>query len=200
MQPTFEEVLNRMDRYIWHWAHKFGPSVVTMMTVDDLHQEGLIKLYSIYCGAEYSGKDLNELDAIFKASLLNMYKDIYSKAKREKSLFSHGEMELDIESVELGTDGFSATYLTYYLAHLSQFLSPRALALLEAFLHPTPAVYHLHHIQCMRRRAMQKQQGGSWRVPTKVTQTTVGHALGFEDWETKALVRELQAVWRQHPC
>lgn len=193
---TFPQALTRLDKYIWYMSHRFESSM-RGMEVSDLHQEGLIKLYEVYSSAEYADKPFAELDAIFKAALYNTFTDLYHRSKRESGTFI--DVDLEVIAEEWGIDGFNATYLAHYQAHLNQFLSTDAAVLLDTLLHPTPAVYHLANIQRMRRQALQGQ-GRTMRVPTKLTQSVVGSALGFSEPKTKALIRELQQTWRVHGC
>lgn len=197
MAQSFDVVVQRLDRYIWAMAHKFKTSV-RGMDEQDLHQEGLILLYEVHSSAAYTGRPLEELDAIFKAALYNSYADFYRKGKRERNHFV--EVDLEIESEEWGVDGFTATYLAHYQEHLNKYLSADAAILLETLLHPTPAVYHLHHIQRMRRQTVHQQGVMQSKVPTKITQIVVGQALGFSPSKTKLLTRELQQAWREYGC
>jgi hypothetical protein len=160
----------------------------------DLHQEGLLKLYEVYTSAQYAGKPLDELDAIFKTALRNVFLDHYERDNRERRVLSD-DVDLEVISEVWGYDAFAEAYLLHYQDHLSKLVSPDAAVLLDALLHPTPAIYHMFDIQRMRREALQSQ-GFNARVPKKLTHLLVGRVLGFSTSKTKALVRELQYTWR----
>lgn len=181
-----------MDRYIWYMAHRFGTSVRDQ-DIEDLHQEGTIKLYEIYTSDRYTGKDPGELDVIFKRALSNMLKDIYSISKRKFQMFV--QMDEDSEFPGHSYDAFAEVYLAYYKNALEAQLSDDSIRLLEVLLEPTPAVYHMYNITVMRRKALQSQ-GMNVRVPTKITHEIVGQALGFSLAKTKNLIRELKEVWK----
>lgn len=189
---TFEEALCRLDRYIWYMAHRFGTSIKGQ-EIEDLHQEGTIKLYEIYSSERYTGKQANELDAIFKISLNNMLKDLYTKSKRHSQVIV--PMEGDLEFPGYSYDAFADVYLAYHKDALSRQLSLDSVRLLEALLDPTPAIYHMYNITVMRRKAL-KSQGMNVRVPAKITHEIVGYVLGFSLTKTKNLIRELKEVWK----
>jgi hypothetical protein len=196
MSQPFDAAVKRLDKYIWAMAHKFKTSV-RGMDEHDLHQEGLIVLYGIHSSALYTGKSTDDLDAIFKAALYNAFADLYQRGKKEKARLSD---DVDVETCDWSVDAFNSTHLAHFQEHLAKFLSADAAKLLDTLLHPTPPVYHLHLIQRMRRQAVHSQGVMSCKIPTKITQATVGQALGFTTSKTKGLARELQQVWRDHGC
>ncbi len=189
---TFELSNERLDRYTWYMSHRLVQSVVGM-DADDFHQIGLIKLYEL-CG-KYGDKPNNEFDAIYKRALFNAFMDICSKSNDERAVV----VQVDLETVtdSWGYDAFEEAYLRHYQQHLEKFISEDAAVLLEFLLNPTPAVYHMHNIQRMRREALQRQ-GQQVRVPQKLTQTLVGKTIGFSASKTKALLREIRTAWAQH--
>lgn len=190
---TFDEALKRLDKHIWYMCHRFEVSIYGQ-DVEDLRQEALIKLYEIYSSSRYAGKTTRELDVIFKKSLWNLLRDLYATGKTDFQMFT--ELDVDVEGIAgtYGYDGFMDVYLAYYREDMAKTLSQRALNLLELLLNPTPAVYHMFNIHCMRVRALQSQ-GHNVRVPKKITHELVGSVLGYSIAVTKNLIRELQEVW-----
>lgn len=190
---TFEEVLLRLDKHIWYMAHRFGTSIKGQ-DIEDLHQEGVIKLYEIYSSPKYHGRTSEQLDSIFKGALRNRLRDLYSTEKHTMLAYSDESID-DLADIHV-FDAFLDIYLAYHKKHLSSKLSRDAVHLLDLLLEPTPAVYHMFNIQVMRRRALQLQ-GQNVRIPTKITHQLVGSVLGFESSKTKKLLKELQKVWRK---
>jgi DNA-binding Lrp family transcriptional regulator len=173
-------------------AHRYGKTIKGQ-EIDDLHQEGVIKLYEVYTSARYIGKSPQELDYIFKKSLSNMLKDIYASTRKDSMLF----VQIPIEELtdQYGYDAFLDVYLAYYKKSLSRNLSDDSLHLLDLLLEPTPAVYHMYNIQVMRRKAL-RMQGRDVHIPTKLTHQLIGSVLGFSLAKTKNLIRELQQAWK----
>lgn len=196
----FNHAMERMDKYIWSLAHKFGKNLHGM-DVKDLHQEGLIKLYEIYTSSKYAGKPVEELDAIFAVSLKNAFSDLATKAgnvlSRHSSLdeWLAPDSTVEVDLSVIAFDAFEDVYLRHYQEHLSHFVSPEAAILLDALLNPTPAVLHLQNIQNMRRAHIQRQ-GFNVHINKKIPNQITGLALGFSPSKTKALIRELQLAWR----
>jgi DNA-directed RNA polymerase specialized sigma24 family protein len=189
----WDVIVSRLDRYIWALSYKFAPLLISMEPCD-LHQEGLIKLYEVYMSAQYGNKSGSELDAIFRQIVRNTFLDMVKTAKNHRPI----NMELNLEAVSnsWGYDGFHEVFLKYYQDFLGTKVSPEAARLLDELLNPSPAVYHMFNIQRMRRTAL-KQQGRDVRVPTRITNALIGKVLGFHPSKTKALVAELQRVWRR---
>lgn len=189
----FDEVADRLDKYIWYMAHRaVSSSRINGMDVSDLHQTGLIKLYELYSNPKYSGKPVAEFDAIFKRALFNAFADVYAHSNEE----GRHVIQIDLNDIseEWGYSAFDEAYLKHYQVHLETLISHDAAVLLEHLLNPTPAVYHMHNIQRMRREALQRQ-GKAARVPQKLTQAIVGQTIGFSASKTKALIREIRNAW-----
>lgn len=188
---TFEHASERLDRYIWFMSHRVTHPVCGMDR-DDFHQTGLIKLYELCSDNRYNDKPVVEFDAIFKRSMFNAFMDAFAKGSEETAVV----VQVDLQEISdnWGYSAFDEEFLAHYQRHLESFISADAATLLEYMLNPTPAVYHMHNIQRMRRETLQ-QQGFPVRVPQKLTQTLVGQTIGFSASKTKALIREIRMAW-----
>jgi len=188
----FDVALKRLEKHIWYMAHKFKVSIHGQ-EADDLFQEGVIKLYEIYTSARYKDKTGVVLDAIFRTSLYNMFRDMYRESRAEIAVI---DVEVDVEKVTevRGYDAFLDLYSDHCRDAFVEGLSSDAVNMLELLLNPTPAVYHLHNIQRMRREHL-RSQGMTVRIPQKITHKLVGQVLGFTPSKTKRVMKELQLAW-----
>lgn len=188
---TFDHASERLDRYIWFMSHRVNKPVCGM-EADDFHQTGLIKLFELCLDTRYNDKPVAEFDAIFKRCLFNAFMDAFSKGTEETTVM----IQIDLQEISesWSYSAFDEECLSHYQQYLETLISADAAILLEYLLNPTPAVYHMHNIQRMRREALQRQ-GLSVRVPQKLTQTLVGQTIGFSASKTKALIREIRTAW-----
>lgn len=189
----WDEVVAKIDRYIWALSYKFAPLLISMEP-SDLHQDGLIMIYELFVSGQFADKPVGEQAAIFRTVVKNEFLNMVKKAKNRKPI----NMELDLEAVSYmwGYDGFHEVWLRYYQDFLGTKVSPEAARLLEELLNPSPAVYRMLAITQMRRNAL-KIQGFNVRDRLKITNGLVGKVLGFHPSKTKALVAELQRAWRK---
>lgn len=194
----FDEAHERLDRYIWHIAHKFNSSVANFPGMDaaDFHQMGLIKLLELSRDSRYKSKTASEFDAIFKRSFFNKLLDLHQQNKTEMRAVV--TIDLEAEASLWGYDAFAEELLKHYQQHLEYFLSESAAVLLEYLLNPTPAIYHLHNIQRMRREALRMQGFTVHMPPGKLTPLFVGQALGLTKNRTNKLLREIRDAWTNH--
>jgi hypothetical protein len=200
----FDEASERLERYIRYMAHKLsktysGASRVMLfpaMDSDDFYQMGQLKLLELINDTRYQDKPIPEFDAIFKRSLFNHFMDMYKQFSLETTAVV--QIELDEESEMWGYDAFAEKYLRFYQLHLESIVSQDAAVLLDYLLFPTPAVYHVHNIQRMRREALRMQGFKVHMPPDKLTPFSVGRSLGLNKNRTSQLLRELRDAWTNH--
>lgn len=191
----FDQAVERLDRFIWFLSNRYAQGLQSMEAAD-LHQIGLMKVNDICSNPNYMFLPDRELDWTIKRSLHNLYIDTVHKGADHRELVVYIDLQaLSVAEESFSYDAFEEVYVKHYQEHLAKIVSSDASALLEHMLNPTPAVYHMFNIMCMRRRALQGQ-GMKARIPTKLTQEIVGKTLGFSVNYTKCLIRELRQAWR----
>lgn len=193
---SFDEAVQKFDRYIWALAHRFAGNM-RACDPSDLHQEGLIKLYEVHTAAANRGKSDDELGKLFKKSLVNTLIDM--RRKQHTQDVNVVTVDLEVISQMFGEDAFAELQLQYCRDYISHFVSPEAAVLLANLLDPSPAVLHSFKIQQLRRAHI-RRQGFNTLVTRKITHQLVGQVLGFSPSRTKALIRELQVACLEHLC
>ena len=189
---AFEDAFSRFDRLIAFVAMKYAGRLPGI-EIQDLIQEGRIKLYTIYTSLDYADKPVEELDAIFKRALNNRLLDLVLRANKERATRVHLDLDT-IDSFHLAVDGFSEIRHEHLRDHLKAQVSADAGKLLVALLDPPPSAVRSFQIRTMRRNKV-RSQGRNTFVGRKIPHELIGCAVGFSSSQTKRLVRELQHAY-----
>ena len=179
---TWEQVVEQFDRLIKFAARQQIENRPTdsLVTVEDLYQEGLIKLYDCWkkwCVDPANNKDMDEFGPIFRVSLFRHMKKYSTSKPMSIDLMDVAESVGD-PNVE---DTVEKMYRQHGLEHLHDMLrSDTAKALLGELIEPSCAT--LFHMQAdIRRKEMLKSQGKKVNIPkdTTVRMKHIQRALGI---------------------
>lgn len=192
---SFNEAVQEFDSYIWALAHRFSTKL-RGYDASDLHQEGLIKLYELFC-EKNEGKTDEHMERLLKRALVNRFIDIRRDQAQQDYMMT--TINLDWISEEVGEDAFADLQLQYHQEYLAHFVSADAQRLLMALIEPPQEAYEQFMIQNLRRQHI-KAQGFRTSVGNKITHNLIGQVLGFPVHKTKALIHELQLAYREHLC
>jgi DNA-directed RNA polymerase specialized sigma24 family protein len=194
---AFQEVLDRLDKFLWKMAHGHAKNL-RGVDPEDLHQEGIIKMYELYSSMNVEEAAMEAFTKIWSRSVKNRFLDFYRNQKGERNRIV---LEFDFEDASqfMGEDGFTELYLQHYKEHLQYYVSEEAALLLEHLLYPTAAILHEHNIQNMRRTHL-KEQGHNTNLSRKISHQLAGKCLGFSVKKTRLLICELQSTWKELRC
>jgi hypothetical protein len=168
LKLTWEMVVEQFENLIKFAAKQqvenYG--VDSMMSAEDLYQEGMIKLYDcwkIWCVGK--NKDMDEFGPIFRKSLFRAMK----KGSPKKAVFIDLEGEdTSLEDVlrdESAEDTIERMYREYGINHLREMLSSDiARSLLDELVEPSPRT--LYEVWAdIKRKEMLKSQGKRVNIP-----------------------------------
>jgi hypothetical protein len=163
LKLTWDEVLKQFKNLIKYAAKQQvqNRGTDTMMSAEDLFQEGMIKLYdcwNIWCVGR--NKDMDEFAPIFKKSL---FRCVQKGSTNKKPVF------VDIEDAEHTLEGekvdvVERMYREEGLKNLSESLSHVSKLLLEELMEPSPRT--LFEVWAdIERKKMVKSQGKKVNIP-----------------------------------
>ena len=168
LKLTWEMVVEQFENLIKFAAKQqvenYG--VDSMMSAEDLYQEGMIKLYDcwrIWCLGK--NKDIDEFGPIFRKSLFRAMK----KGTAKKAVFIDLEGEdTTLENMlkdESAEDTIERMYREYGIKHLREMLSSDiAKGLLDELVEPSPRT--LYEVWAdAKRKEMLKSQGKRVNIP-----------------------------------
>lgn len=174
LNVTWEDALKQFDNLIKFAASKQISTSYndSMYTVEDLYQEGLIKLYDCWhkwCFNPENNKDMEEFGAIFKVSLFRAVKKGSNRKKDGGGNFVE-IVDLEDSAMEnmVGDEGnidiVEKMYREYGINEICKLLSPTALELLNEMLNPS--AFTLYEVWAnSKRKEMLREQGVKVAVP-----------------------------------
>lgn len=165
LKLTWDMVVKQFERLVKFAAKQYvqNNSADTMISAEDLYQEGMIKLYD--CWMKWcmdKNKDMDEFGPIFRKSL---FRQVKNKGGRVK--FSFIDLEDAVSNLEgdNGEDIVHSMYMQEGIKHLRETLhSEEAKLIIDELVSPSPrTMYEAWADKC--RKEMLKSQGKRVNVP-----------------------------------
>lgn len=194
---TWDAVLEQFDNLIKFAAKQQVQNYHTdnMISVEDLYQEGIIKLYDCWqkwCVGQ--NKDMDEFGAIFRKSLFRAVKSKASTPTSNNAILIDLESTANMLQDESQEDVIERMYRENGISHLSTMLSSDiAVRILGELAEPSPAT--LYEVWAdIKRKEMRKSQGARVNVPkdTTVRMKHIIRALGITQKQYDVAIVEIR--------
>ncbi|AYP68626.1 hypothetical protein EalM132_00114 [Exiguobacterium phage vB_EalM-132] len=194
---SWDAVLEQFDNLIKYAAKKQvqGYPTDNMISVEDLYQEGIIKLYD--CWKKWcvgANKDMDEFGPIFRKSLFRAVRSKASTSTSNNALFVDLESTENMLRDENQEDVVERMYRENGIEHLSSILSSEiAVKILGELAEPSPET--LFEVWAdVKRKEMLKSQGKRVNIPkdTTVRMKHIIRALGITQKQYDVAIVEIR--------
>lgn len=194
---SWDRVLEQFDNLIKYAAKKQVQNYPSdnMISVEDLYQEGIIKLYdcwTIWCVGK--NKDMDEFGAIFRKSLFRAVRSKASTPTLNNAVLVDLETTANYLKDDSQEDVVERMYRENGIAHLSEMLTSEvAVKILGELAEPSPET--LYEVWAdIKRKEMLKSQGKRVNVPkdTTVRMKHIIRALGITQKQYDVAIVEIR--------